>query len=217
MKRIARPLLLLTLVAVLPVLLVVPLEPVLSDWPDRLDAASASPTWLLLLVVGLLASDIVLPVPSAPLITLASAQLGFVPTAIAAWLGLMIGSLAAFALTYRYGEPIARRLGKPEELDALRQAMNQYDVWLLLLSRPLPVIAEAAVLLAGLLRVQWPRAVAYLSVGNAVVAIVFSLLGSLAKSNEWLAVAIVLSIALPIAFGHQWYARLKQADEIPRQ
>ena len=177
----------------------------LEEWLALWRENPPSPLLLAGILVLLLASDILLPIPSGPLITLAGAQLGGVFAAAAAWLGLMLGGVAAFGLAKRYGRPFAERIASPEDIEALRHVAKQHDVWLLLITRPLPVVAEATVLLLGLLRTGWPRLLGSLGVGNGVVAVVFALLGEYANQSEWLAIAVILSIALPLAAG--WVGR----------
>lgn len=172
-----------------------PMEAWLKEWHNSPPPAG----WLVGSLIALLAADILLPVPSGPLITLAGGQLGAPLTAAAAWLGLMLGGLVAFALAKRWGRPLAYRFADEQELKRLETLAREHDAWLLLVTRPLPILAEAAVLLVGILNTPWPRAIWTLCIGNAVVAITFAVLGEQAEENEWMFMAIVLSIVVPLA------------------
>ncbi|WP_442483411.1 TVP38/TMEM64 family protein [Aeoliella sp. SH292] len=172
-----------------------PLERWFAAWHD-----SPPPTaWIVTALVGVLAADILLPIPSGPVITLAGAELGVPVTAVAAWLGLMLGGTSAFAITKRWGTRLAERFAAPEDLANLRTSAREHDVWLLLVTRPLPILAEATVLLCGALDTCWSRMLWTLAVGNAAVALAFAFLGSQAEEHEWMTVAIVLSIVVPLA------------------
>jgi 3-dehydroquinate synthase len=196
---------LLRLVGVVTILLGVPLLTAaawsgpLGHWFEGWREAPPAAIWLVVALVLALAADILLPVPSGPLITLAAGQLGMPTTALAAWTGLMVGGLAAFAVAKRWGVPLAGRLAAPADLANFRTTASEHDVWLLLVTRPLPILAEAAVLLAGTLDTQWPRLIASLAVGNAAVAVAFAVLGQRAEEHEWMTIAIVLSIVVPLA------------------
>lgn len=172
-----------------------PLEASLAAWQTN----PPPTTWLVGGLIALLAADILLPVPSGPLITLAGGQLGASLTAASAWLGLMLGGLLAFAAAKRWGVALAWRFADPGELTRLQGIARQHDVWLLLITRPLPILAEATVLLVGVLNTSWTRLVASLAVGNAAVAIAFAVLGQQAEQNEWMLVALVLSVVVPLA------------------
>lgn len=172
-----------------------PLEHWFATWRESPPPAG----WLVVALVAVLAADILLPVPSGPVITLAGGQLGVALTASAAWLGLMLGGVAAFAVTKRWGPAVAARFAAPEELENLRTTAREHDVWLLLVTRPLPILAEATVLLCGALDTRWSRMLWTLAVGNAAVATTFAVLGSQAEEHEWMATALVLSIVVPLA------------------
>ena len=207
MKAFLRILLVVVVLLVLPLVTVAarqgPLESQLAEWKQ----SPPSSLMLVLLLIAALASDILLPVPSGPLITLAGGQLGVAVTAIAAWLGLMLGGLVAFAIAKRWGHAAAAKFASADELQRLVQVARKHDVGLILITRPLPILAEAAVLVAGVLDVEWRRLVASLAVGNAVVAVTFAALGQQAAEQEWMAIAIVLSVVLPLAL--TWFVRMR--------
>jgi uncharacterized membrane protein YdjX (TVP38/TMEM64 family) len=59
-------------------------------------------------VIGLLAADMFLPVPSSAVITYAGGILGIVWGTLVAWVGLSVGAVGGFWLARRFGEPLAR-------------------------------------------------------------------------------------------------------------
>lgn len=204
---------LVRLVGVIAIVLVVPLatttlwysplEALLEGWRDD----PPTTIWLAAALGAVLAADILLPVPSGPVITLAGGQLGVVTTAAAAWLGLMLGGLVAFAVAKRLGPSVTERLIPAADLEGLKSSARQHDVWLLLVTRPLPILAEATVLICGTLDTTWRNLLWTLAIGNAAVAIAFAVLGQQATDQEWLLIAIVLSVMLPLAF--TWIVRAR--------
>jgi uncharacterized membrane protein YdjX (TVP38/TMEM64 family) len=199
MRTLLRLVGLVAVVLGVPLLTAVAWSGPLEHWLEAWRQSPPPAGWLAAALVLVLAADILLPVPSGPLITLAGGQLGLGTTVIAAWLGLMLGGLVAFAVAKRWGASLAERFAAPAELSNLRATAREHDVWLLLVTRPLPILAEAAVLLAGTLDTRWSRLVGALAVGNAAVALAFAVLGKQAQEHEWMLMAIVLSIVVPLA------------------
>ncbi len=171
----------------------------LESWAAAWVETAPSPWLLAGMTAALLASDIFLPVPSSLVSTLAGAQLGLVPAALASWIGLTIGGVAGFGLARGCGRPLVRRLSAPEDLAAMDRTGRQLGVWLLAATRPLPVLAEAMVLLAGTTDMPWRTFLPVLAIGNLAVATAYSALGSFAWQQNALPVALGASVALPVA------------------
>ena len=205
MPRLARLLLLITIMLALPLLGVALFAAPLGEWVAALRTDPPGPLPLAGLVVLLLGGDIVLPVPSLPLITLAGAALGWLWAAIAAWLGLTLGGAATLMIARRWGQGAVERWIGDQEFTRLRATCDRHGVWLLLVSRPLPILAEGVLLTIALIEPRWGRTLTTLAVGNAIVAATFALLGAQAAASEWLAIGVTLSIAAPLAA--TWYAR----------
>lgn len=160
----------------------------------------ASP-WLLVLVMVALAVDILLPIPSSGVCTLAGGVAGIMPATIASFVGLSLGALFGYALTYRWGEWLARRLCSDEDWLTMKKLMHEYGVSILAISRPLPLLAEAAVLVAGTLRLPlrlflWP-----VLVTNFLLALLYSCLGAWFSTAQSLPWAIAISLVVPIGLG----------------
>jgi uncharacterized membrane protein YdjX (TVP38/TMEM64 family) len=160
---------------------------------DRLDSTMpAGSVWLL--VAGLLAVDIVLPVPSSVVTTFAGRVLGFWGGASAAWCGMTLGAVAAFALARALGRPLALRLSSAEDLDRTDALADRVGAWVLVLARPVPIFAEASVLLMGATRMGWLPMLAAVGLSNLGIAAVYAALGDRVQ----LPVALAASIALPL-------------------
>jgi uncharacterized membrane protein YdjX (TVP38/TMEM64 family) len=212
---------LLRLVGIVAVVLLVPLA-TLAAWGGLGDAwlaewqASPPPaSTIAAALVALLAADILLPVPSGPLITLASTQLGIVATTWWAWVGLTVGAVAAFAIARWGGPRIATRFAKPDDLLALSASASRNLPMLILVTRPLPMLSEIAVLLLGLLGCRWREFLPSLVIANAIVAAVFAALGSYAADHDLIVSAVAFSIAAPL--GLAWWIRRRWFGVNPRQ
>ena len=69
---------------------------------------------------------------------------------------------------------------------------------MLIVTRPLPLLAEAAVLLTGVSGLSWRWFLPCVMLSNLGIALVYSTLGRLAYAQGHLLVALAASIALPI-------------------
>ena len=201
----------LRVVAVVMALLLVPLATLavwgelgaawIADWETN----RPPPEWIAAALVGLLAADILLPVPSGPLITLAASQLGYLSAFFWSWTGLNLGAIAAFAAARWGGKRTAARLARSEDLQALNSMANRNLPLLILITRPLPMLAEVTVLVLGLLGGNWRAFLYSVVLANALVAASFTLLGVYAAENDLIISAVAFSVAVPLALA--WWVR----------
>jgi uncharacterized membrane protein YdjX (TVP38/TMEM64 family) len=94
-------------------------------------------------VAGLLAADVVLPVPSSVVSTAAGALFGWAPGAAVVWLGMTVGCGCAWALGRSVGRAGLRRWVGAAELARAEQITQRHGAAALAVSRPVPVLAEA--------------------------------------------------------------------------
>jgi uncharacterized membrane protein YdjX (TVP38/TMEM64 family) len=208
----------------LPVVLVVavPIVPFLffgAALEERLQAWRSDPPSQFvvgLAAVGLLASDIFLPVPSSLICTLAGWQLGTLWGTLTCWTGMNLGAIAGFALAKRWGRPFAAWFSSPEQLEKTARIAARFGPVLLALVRGVPVLAEASVLWMGLHGLSWRAYLPPVLLSNLALALAFCLLGDVAETHEWLAVALAASVAIPIALAalaQRWLVRGGETTE----
>lgn len=188
---------------VIAVVLAVPILPFLwfgqaaalqvTDWLDR----SCPPGIAAASVIGLLAVDILLPVPSSVVSTFAGKVLGFWGGTVASCLGMTIGAVVAFGLVRMVGRPLARRLSTEDDLNRTETQADRYGILILILARPIPVFAEASVLLMGVMQLGWWRFLFAVGLSNLGIAAAYAALGDRVQ----LPIALVASIAVPLIFG----------------
>lgn len=149
-------------------------------------------------VVAVLATDIFLPVPSSAVATLAGQTLGPLTAAFCVWAGLMISSGVGYEASRRLGTPVAERFCRPAELAAAASRFRHWGSAALILTRPVPILAEACVLLAGLH--EFPRRQFYTTVAaaTAVLSVAFVALGWISRQGDWTALALLLSVLIPL-------------------
>jgi uncharacterized membrane protein YdjX (TVP38/TMEM64 family) len=186
------------LVLVLPLVLLTFAGESFSSFVEDVKTYPPSAPVLFAAVVGILATDVFLPVPSGPISTLAGSQLGIIAGTVASALGMTMGGLLAFALARRWGRPLALRLSSEQQLLDCQYIADTFGVSLLLITRPLPVLAEAGVLLMGTLQMHWRVFLPVLLVSNLLISATYAVLGHLASKEDWLVIAVCLSVAVPI-------------------
>jgi uncharacterized membrane protein YdjX (TVP38/TMEM64 family) len=186
------------------VVLLVPVIPFLffggqmDQWLRGLADDPPPPTATFALVVGLLATDILLPIPSSVISTMSGWQLGWGFGTLATWLGMNLGAVIGFALARRFGHPFALWFSRGEDLERMRCVSDQYGPTVLVLTRAMPVFAEASVLIAGIHGLAWRRFLPAVLLSNMGIAIAYATLGDYAERHQWLPLALGVAIALPV-------------------
>lgn len=143
---------------------------------------------------GLLALDIVLPIPSSLVSTAAGALLGFPGGTLLSTVGMTLACLAGYYLGH--GTPAERALGQ-RDLERARQFREEYGDWALILSRPVPVLAEASIFLAGLVRAPLSRVLSITTLANFGISTVYSATGAYASGKESFLLAFAGAVAVP--------------------
>jgi uncharacterized membrane protein YdjX (TVP38/TMEM64 family) len=168
------------------------------------------------LVIALLATDILLPIPSSVISTLSGWQLGWWRGTLATWAGMNLGAAIGFALARRWGRPFANWFSNGDDLDRMHQFSQAYGPTVLVLTRAMPVFAEASVLIAGIHRMSWPRFLPAVLLSNLGIALAYSALGEYAQRHQWLPMALGVSIALPVAIAvaaKRWFPSQQTTPE----
>ena len=170
----------------------------LEDWLRGISENPPSPLLSFWLVVGLLSTDIFLPIPSSVISTLSGWQLGVLWGTIATWLGMNLGALLGYALARRWGNSLALWFSSGEDLERMQQVSHHYGPLVLVLTRAMPVFAEASVLIAGIHQLAWIRFLPAILLSNLGVSVAHAWFGDFAERNQWLPFALGIAIAVPI-------------------
>jgi uncharacterized membrane protein YdjX (TVP38/TMEM64 family) len=166
----------------------------ISNWLDP----PPSPAVIAAGTVGVLSLDVLLPVPSSLVSTIAGAQLGIVVGTAITWLGMTFGALLGFGLARLLGRPLAERFSDAEDLSRMDRLAATHGAWILVMTRALPVLAEAAVLVLGTTLLDWRRFLPPVVLSNLGIAAVYAVLGHYARQQEALPLALAASIAVPV-------------------
>ena len=168
-------------------------------WGDFLHAyfeqtyQSTSTIYKTYLVVIMLGLDVVLPIPSSVIAAYAGYDLGFIKSFLAIFAGLSLSSLLGILLG-KYSKKVVA----PENQETIFWLFKKYGLYVLILLRGVPVLAEAAVILLGMCTKIPQSSFTALMLGNGGLALVYSISGSLAATYESPLVPIFVSLAIPL-------------------
>jgi uncharacterized membrane protein YdjX (TVP38/TMEM64 family) len=152
-------------------------------------------------VFALLALDVFLPVPSSIVATGAGVLLGLWQGTAVVWAGLMAGCLLGYGVGIR-GAGAARWIVGPGSLARAETLMRRYGDLAIVLCRPVPVLAEASVVFAGLVRAPFARFAGLTATSNLGIAIAYAAFGAFSMRLDSFLVAFVGALLLPgIALG----------------
>jgi uncharacterized membrane protein YdjX (TVP38/TMEM64 family) len=146
-------------------------------------------------VTVLLVLDVLLPIPSSVVASLGVVALGPVLGATAVWLGLSGGAAFGYALGKSGGRALVRRLVGEGELARAERLAARFGSSVLVVSRGVPVLAEASSLLAGALAMPLRRFALVVGCSNLGLALAYALLS---RAASWAGAGLVLPFALGI-------------------
>ncbi|WP_210529964.1 TVP38/TMEM64 family protein [Rubellimicrobium arenae] len=169
----------------------------IEAWVEAGHWSRANPAGPAALLAGLLAADGLLPVPSSLVSMLLGTLLGAVPGTILGTLAMTAGVVLSYLLGRRGGRPVARRLIGEDGIARAAGWLGRNGVWALALCRPLPVLAEASVLMAGLAGLRIGPVLAITGLANLALSAVYAGVGATAGGVGSFLLAVVAAFALP--------------------
>jgi uncharacterized membrane protein YdjX (TVP38/TMEM64 family) len=169
--------------------------------PQLTDPAAAMDRpgpWPALLGIGLLIADVVLPVPSTLIMVANGALFGVVVGASLSLAGKLGAALAGFALG-RGSRGLVDRLVGERERQRGEQLLARWGLLAILVSRPVPILAETIVVLAGASGLRMVPVVLTALAGSVPEAVIYGLAGAAAASfgNQvliWLALVALAGL-----------------------
>ena len=167
-------------------------EDAILAWTDRFTHTPGNAGAVAATLAALLAADIVLPVPSSLVSTAAGALLGFWLGALTSWMGMTLGSLAGYAL----GKASPRWLGAADR-DRLENARKKWGDWIVIVFRPVPVLAEASCVFAGASAMPLRRFAMLASLANLGISLAYAGTGAFAASRESFLLAFAGAVTIP--------------------
>jgi len=216
MKELFRTLPLMCAVLLIPVLPFLFFGGQLEQWVQQFVDHPPSSAATAALVILILATDIFLPVRSSVICTLSGWQLGWWLGTLASWLGMTAGAIVGFALARRYGHAFAGWFSRADDLQRMKWTISRFGPAVLVLTRAMPVFAEASVLIAGIHKLSWSRFLPAVVLSNAGIALAYGAFGHYAQQYQWLPLALSVAVAIPVliaAAAHRFLPDARQPSD----
>lgn len=146
---------------------------------------------------GLLALDVFLPVPSSLASTACGHYLGFTLGLLTSTLGMTLGAVSGYIVGLTLGRGAANRFVGEQELERLESGGRRLGGWMVAAFRPVPVLAEASVVYAGMVRMPWGRFLAIGALSNLGVSAAYAGIGAYAADANSFLLAFLASMIVP--------------------
>ena len=156
-------------------------------------------------IVGLLAADVFLPIPSSVIMVLSGAAFGVWRGALLAFAGSIGGEWLGFELARRYGTGLSSRfVGDAAEVARLNRILLKHGAAAVVVTRALPVMMETMSVVAGLSTMGRGTFLVASVIGTAPIVVVYAYAGAMSRETGSLVPALVILVAVAAA-GWVWY------------
>jgi uncharacterized membrane protein YdjX (TVP38/TMEM64 family) len=150
--------------------------------------------------ISLLITDVFLPVPGSLIMVGNGAIFG---TAVGTAVSLT-GGVFATLLGYYFGAKGKKyflKITGDAEAQKAAEFLEEYGIWALVISRPVPIVSETVAILTGIAGVSVGKVLRYALIGYLPSAYIYALTGAYAAEiGEWVSFAIAVVIA-----GTYWF------------
>jgi uncharacterized membrane protein YdjX (TVP38/TMEM64 family) len=163
---------------------------------ERLARGEGSSWYVAAALGGLLASDVLLPIPSSVVSAAAGVLLGFVRGGLVVWIGMNVSCAIGYWIGAR-SSATARRFVGGDGLARAASLAVRYGDLALVLCRPVPVLAEATVIVGGLVKAPVGRFFAVCAAANAGVALSYAAIGAFSMQVESFLLAFLGALIVP--------------------
>ncbi len=187
------------------------LEPKIELW---LDACRQWPAFVASLGALALIVDIFLPVPSSFVCTTLGQILGILPATVVCTAGLQVGSWLGWNAGRAWGNPWIERCCGKDTQKMGHEALEKWGGWAISLTRPIPLIAEAVVLLLGTHEANFSRWFPILLLSNLSIALAWCSLGYWSQSEQMVLWASIVSVVVPTTV--LVVIRIMRGDQSPK-
>jgi len=161
--------------------------------------------------VLLLASDVFLPVPSSLVSTVCGMWWGVWLGTVVSTIGMTLGSVLGYGVGRWMGAGRVERWLGAEESQRLARLYARHGPWIVVILRPVPVLAEASTFFAGLSRMPATPFLVLSVAANLIVSIFYAALGDALRRFSPTAAFVLLIVVLALAVAS--YLRLRHRPD----
>ena len=145
--------------------------------------------------IGLLISDLILPIPGTVVMSALGFLYGTVMGALLGFIGTFSAGLIGYGIGRLFTEKTARRFLGEKDFVRGQRLFARGGGWVIALSRAVPILPEALAVTAGLLRMPVAAFLLALACGSLPMAALFAWIG--ATGHDRPVLTLVLSFAVP--------------------
>jgi len=168
-----------------------------ETWIDYFFNSSPPKLLVGIAIGGLLSIDILAPVPSSVVSTAGGYFLGFISGTLISLAGMTVSCIIGYWLGKKFGTPISERLVGPKELSKLEKLQKKYGDWIIIISRAVPVLAEASVFVAGIGGMPLNRFILLILLSNLGISLVYAAIGAYSAHINSFLLAFAGAVILP--------------------
>ncbi len=133
--------------------------------------------------VGLLIADVVLPVPSSLVMIAHGALFGVVTGTLLSLIGSLGAALTGFAIGRRGGGWL-EKIVTADDRARVERMLERWGALAIVVTRPVPLLAETAAVMAGASAMSWRQLAAASFAGSLPPSLLYALTGSVAASFQ---------------------------------
>jgi uncharacterized membrane protein YdjX (TVP38/TMEM64 family) len=169
----------------------------LDSWAPELLQQQDTRLYIAALGAALLIADVLLPVPSSVVSALLCVLLGPLQGAVVILFGMVGGFIAGYLLGLALPSATLRNWVGAALWDSVADKAQQQGTAWIVISRPVPVLAEAISIIAGSLRLPWRAALVSAVLSSAGVAACYGAAAAagFANGSFWLAFGVSIFLA----------------------
>jgi len=133
---------------------------------------------------ALLVADVVLPVPASVVMIANGVLFGIAAGAALSLIGGTAAAVAGYGLGRWAGPAVLRRVCSPAEQQRAMRLVARWGVLAVVVTRPVPLLAETVAVMAGAQRMGWGRTAVAAVVGVLPAAVLYAAAGALGGSGQ---------------------------------
>ena len=146
----------------------------------------------------LLALDVILPVPSSMNSTMLGALLGIPLGTLVSTVSMTISCAIGYFIGAKLSGSGGRKWLPASEIDRVKRLSETYGKWIIVLARPIPVLAEATTIVAGIGGMSLSEFFFLSALSNLGTSFVYALTGAWSVSANTFLLAVVFACCIPV-------------------
>ncbi|MDD4890833.1 MAG: VTT domain-containing protein [Phycisphaerae bacterium] len=193
-------------------------QPATAGDEETLELSDQSVQWVdhhrklaAMAVMVLLGSDMFLPVPSSVVMTTNGRLFGFATGTMVSFAGSMLAWIGCYWLGRLFGWTGQKKNGDGPSGDAVSRQVKRFGGGMLIVTRPVPILAELTAAACGVARMNFWRFLVGASLGVLPMSIVYAYVGNHYRDSRspWIAlvIAILIPLLLYLALARPWRKR----------